>query len=113
MTDVLLLSDVFENFRTTAMNAYGLDPAQYLTLPGFSLDACLKFSKVKLQLLTDPELHSFFDSNIRGGISVISHRLAEADIEDLPVFDTEKPSSYIMNFDANNLYALPKVRNFQ
>jgi len=33
MTDVLLLSDVFENFCITAMTAYGLDPAQYLTLP--------------------------------------------------------------------------------
>ena len=38
-TDVLLLADVFENFRRTAMATYGLDPAHYYTLPGYSWDA--------------------------------------------------------------------------
>ncbi len=42
LTDVGLLSDVFENFRNMAMQYYGLDPAHYLTLPHFAWDAMLK-----------------------------------------------------------------------
>jgi len=58
-TDVLLLADVFENFRKVGMNNYGLDPAQYYTLPGYSWDACLKHTQVELSLLRDPEIHLF------------------------------------------------------
>jgi hypothetical protein len=38
MTDVLLLAQVFESFRSMAIKTYGLDPAHYRTLPGFSWD---------------------------------------------------------------------------
>ena len=47
-TDVLLLSDVFENFRATCMNYYGLDPPNYITIPGFAWDAMLKHTDIKL-----------------------------------------------------------------
>ena len=41
-TDVLLLADIFENFRKGAMATYGLDPAHYYTQPGYSWDGLLK-----------------------------------------------------------------------
>jgi hypothetical protein len=75
-TDVLLLADVFENFREMGMKYYGLDPSHYLTLPSYSFDACLKFIGVEQELLTDPEMHLFVESSIRGGISVFSNRQA-------------------------------------
>ena len=39
--DVLLLVDVFENFREICLKNYKLDPAWYLTAPGLSWDAML------------------------------------------------------------------------
>uniref|UniRef100_A0A2S2PSX7 DNA-directed DNA polymerase n=1 Tax=Schizaphis graminum TaxID=13262 RepID=A0A2S2PSX7_SCHGA len=54
--DVLLLADVFENFRDLCMNTYNLDPAFYYTAPGFSFDCMLKYTSVKLDLLTDYEM---------------------------------------------------------
>ena len=39
---VLLLADVFENFRDICIKNYNLDPAHYYTAPGLSWDASLK-----------------------------------------------------------------------
>ena len=52
-SDVLLLADVFENFRKKCLKNYELDPCHYYTAPGLSWDACLKETKQELQLLTD------------------------------------------------------------
>ena len=41
-TNVLLLADVFENFRKLCLEQYKLDPAPYYTSPGLSWDALLK-----------------------------------------------------------------------
>jgi hypothetical protein len=95
---------VFENFRQLGMESYGLDPAMYLTLPSFSIDSCLKYTDIKLELLRDPEIHLFFENNIRGGISVISHRYGRANIPGTPDYNPAKPNSYILYVDANNLY---------
>ena len=42
-TDVLLLANVFENFRDVCERNYGLNLAWYYTAPGLALDACLKY----------------------------------------------------------------------
>ena len=39
-SDVLLLADVFKNFRDVCSRNYGLDPAWYYTVPGLAWDAC-------------------------------------------------------------------------
>ena len=41
-TDVLLLTEVLENFRDMCLSYYGLDPVYYYTLPNFAFDAMLK-----------------------------------------------------------------------
>ena len=70
-SDVLLLADVFENFRKTCLKHYNLDPAHYYTSPGLAWDACLKETKQHLQLLTDYDMLMMFERGIRGGISHI------------------------------------------
>ena len=70
-SDVLLLSDVFENFRKTCLKHYKLDPVHYYTSPGLAWDACLKETGQQLQLLHDYDMLMMFERGIRGGITHI------------------------------------------
>ena len=103
-SDVLLLADVFENFRDLCLENYKLDPAYYYTAPGLFYDACLKKTKINLELLTDPTMHLMIESGIRGGISMITHRHSIANNKYMENYDPSKESKYIMYLDANNLY---------
>jgi hypothetical protein len=103
-SDVLLLADVFENFREMSLSYYGIDPCHYYTTPGMGWDAMLKMTKIKLELLTDIDMHLFMEKGTRGGICMISNRYAKANNKYLPDYDESAPSSHIMYYDANNLY---------
>ena len=103
-SDVLLLADVFENFRDLCLENYKLDPAYYFTAPGLFYDACLKKTKINLELLTDPTMHLMVEKGIRGGISMIVHRHSIANNKYMEKYDPTKKSKYIMYLDANNLY---------
>ena len=52
-SDTLLLADVFENFRRKCMEMQGFDLAHFLSAPRL---ACLKNTKVELELLTDLDM---------------------------------------------------------
>ena len=101
---VLLLADVFENFRKTCLKHYKLDPCHYYTAPGLAWDACLKETKQDLELLKDYDMLMMFEKGIRGGITHISKRYAEANNKYMKNFDKTKPSSYVQYLDANDLY---------
>jgi hypothetical protein len=59
-------------------------------------------------LITNAEMFSFFESGMRGEISVISNRFARANNLHLKPEDYDnhktKPNSHICYLDANNLY---------
>ncbi|GBM08249.1 hypothetical protein AVEN_82934-1 [Araneus ventricosus] len=57
-----------------------------------------------LELFTYPDMHLMIENGIRGGISMITHRFAQSNNKYLPNYDSNKPSTYILYLDANNLY---------
>ena len=104
-SDVLLLADVFEEFRNVCLENYSLDPAWYYTSPGLSWDALLKHSGVRLELLTDVDVLLLFEKGIRGGVSMIPNRFGKANNKFMgEKFDPRNPSKYLAYLDANNLY---------
>ena len=105
-SDVLLLADVFEEFRNVCMKNYSLDPAWYYTSPGLSWDAVLKHSGVKLELLTDPDMLLMFEKGIRGGVAMIPNRYSKANNKYMgEKFVPSLPSKFIIYLDANALYS--------
>ena len=103
-SDILLLADVFENFRNTCLEYYKLDPCHYFTSPGLSWDAMLKMTNIKLELMTDIDMFQFIEKGLRGGISYIANRYSKANNKYMKEYYENKPSKYIMYLDANNLY---------
>ena len=59
LMDALLLSNIFEIFRTTCLEHYAL--AHFYTSPELAWQACLKKAKVNLELLTDPTMLLMFE----------------------------------------------------
>ena len=103
--DVLLLAEVFENFRNICLEKYKLDPAHYYTAPGLAWDAALKVTGVNLELLSDIDMLLMVEKGIRGGVSMISNRYGKANNKYMGgKFNSNKPSKYIQYLDANNLY---------
>ncbi|KAK3731226.1 hypothetical protein QZH41_004694 [Actinostola sp. cb2023] len=103
-SDVLLLADVFENFRNICQEYYQLDPGHFYTSPGLSWLACLKMTGVELELLTDPDMYLFVEEGLRGGISMITHRHAKANNPYVQDYNPDQENNYLMYLDANNLY---------
>ena len=104
VSDVLLLTDVFENFRKTCMQYYKLDPCHYFTSLGLSWDAMLKMTNIKLELMTDIDMFQFIEKGMHGGVSYIANRYINVNNKYMKEYGEKAPSKYIMYLDANNLY---------
>ena len=67
ISDVLFLTDTFEKHRKLCYATYKLEPIHYYTLPGFTYDACLKITKVKLEYIKDIDMMQMIENGVRGG----------------------------------------------
>ncbi|CAI2165629.1 19237_t:CDS:2 [Funneliformis geosporum] len=75
-TDVLILVDSIQKFRTTMKEVSGLDPLNYITLPSFAFDMLKKMTKIKLEL---------FHKEMKG-------------------YNKHNANKWLLYLDANNLY---------
>ena len=102
--DTCLLVDVFENFRNKCIEIYKLDPAHFLSASGLTWQACLKRTKVELELLTDIDMLLMVEKGTRDGICQAIHRYAKANNKYMKNYDEDIILSYLICLDANNLY---------
>ena len=110
-TGVLLLTDIFENFRDVCMKYYGLDPALYYTLPNFAFDAMLKMTGVEIDLIYDQEMYERIEARLRGGMCMASTKKVEANNKTWEkIMIQNRESSYVNYLDANNLYGLGMIQ---
>ena len=110
-TDVLLLTDAFENFRDMCLSYYGLDPVYYYTLPNFAFDAMLKLTGIEIDLVYDQEMYEMIEAGLRGGMTQTTCKKVEANNKYMGSdYEKNKASSYINYLDANNLYGLSMIQ---
>lgn len=109
LIDVLALVDVYLAFRDTMLKTHKLDICHFFTLASYSFDACLRKSKVELELITDIDILLFFERAIRGGLVQASVRKVEANNCFMKKYDSTEESVTIGYFDANGLYSFSMI----
>ena len=102
---------MFENIRNKCIEIYELDPVRFLSAPGLAWQACLKKTKVELELLTNIDMLLMVEKGTRGGICQAIYRYAKANNKDMKNHDKNNESPYIEYLDANNLYGWAMSQN--
>ena len=96
---------MFEAFKDTCLEHYKLDPAHFYTSPDLAWKACLRKTRVRLELLTDPDMLLMFERGIRGGMTQAAHHYASANNHYMgDQYNSSQESSYLEYLDTNNLY---------
>ena len=105
-TDVVLLANVFEALRDTCLKHYSLDPAHFYTAPGMAWKACLKKTRVRLELLTDPGVLLMFEREFEEGLPkqfIIMHwpiiniwEISMIPIKNPNTFNTSMPTIFMV-----------------
>ena len=103
-SDTLLLAEVFGNFRNMCIEIYELDPTHFLSTPGLAWKACLRKTRVELELITNIGMLVMVEKGSTGGICHAVYRYAKANNKYMKNYDEAKESSFILNLDINNLY---------
>lgn len=78
--DVLLLACVFEQFRVACYNYYGLEVLYYVSLPSFSWDSLLRYTRVTLDLITreQQDMYYMIERGLRGGFTTAVRKYVRA-----------------------------------
>ena len=64
----------------------------------------LNMTKIKLEIISDPEMYIFFEKGVRGGVSYISNTYSKVNNKHLKSYDPKQESKHIIYLNANNLH---------
>ena len=100
-----MLADVFEIFWNISLKILELDHDCFLPAPGLALQAALKKTKVKLNILTDINMLLMPEKSIRGRICHGIHQYAKAYNKYMNDVNKNKELSCCKYWDVNDLHA--------
>ena len=94
--DILLLADVFENFRSNRLKNYGSCSSLYLSAPALIWVAMLNMIKVELEFSPNANMYLFFEKCMRSGVSYVSKRYNKSNNNYLKAYGPKQESKHIM-----------------
>ena len=95
ISDVIRLTEVFENFRKMCLEIYELDSVKFISAPSLACQAALKQTQVELDLITDIDMLLMIEKGIRGGICKAIHHYVKANNKFMRDNDKNKEPSYL------------------
>lgn len=109
--DVLILAEVFQQFRTFCLRKFSIDPVVYCTLSSFSYAVFLSKLQDRLEHIQSVRMYEFFEKGKKGGICNVTTRYVKANNEYCEDFDPSKPKSYIIQWDIRSSYGYSMTKN--
>ena len=101
--DILLLNNVFHNFRQMIYDKFQIDCVRYISAPSLTKDCCFKYTNSKIVTIQDISIYNFIKNSIKGGLSdSISPRVS---------LDNENQT--IGYIDINSMYPHSLRKKFQ
>ena len=94
--DILLVADVFKKIRNNSLKNYWFCQSHYLNVPGLIWDATLKIAKIKLEIISDPDVYVFFKKGARGKISYICNKCSKV--------NSKQEWKHAIYLDASDIY---------
>ena len=86
-------------------------PCRYVTIASYAHDTLLRSSGVELSLTNDVSLYNWYESALRGGLSVVNVRSQTSNHSYLPQFNEASDFCYMDEHDAINQYGEKKMND--
>ena len=104
LTDSALAADCLMGVREMIKSNFGFEVCNFISLPSLSFDIALLMSKTTFEHIRDIDMWLFFESMVRGGLSLAITKKVEANNPYLKSYDPSKPNTYLTMMDFTNLY---------
>ena len=72
--------NLFEKLRNNSLKFYGLCPSHYLSALCLSCNAMLKITKIKLELISDPDMSKSIEKSVKSEFFIFLINIAKPTI---------------------------------